>query len=203
MAKDGMMYYAIIKDNRIEHVVSTVQGESGVKKTIEFYGITGATYQEIPHVIKSGDDVGMYDKKWNRKPTSQLVSEGYITLTDTEKLDGEEIVPKTDYDLVTEGVRELTENEYIDGQEVKTGTDDELLAAGRITEAEHTERLAAKVRAERDSILRQEIDPVVTNPLRWDNMSDAEKQVYADKRQALLDVPGQKGFPHKVEWPEL
>lgn len=198
-----MMYYAIIKDNKILHTVSTAQGENGVKKTMEFYGITDATYQEIPHVIKSGDDVGMYDKQWDRKPTSQLVSEGYITLKDTEKLDGEEIVPKTDYDLVTEGVRELQANEYIDGEEVKTGTDDELLAAGRITEAEHAERLAAKVRVERDSILRQEVDPVVTNPLRWDGMSEKEQAAYATYRRALLDIPEQAGFPHKVEWPEL
>lgn len=57
------------------------------------------------------------------------------------------------------------------------------------------------VRATRDSILVNSVDPVVSNPLRWGDMT-AEKQVaWAAYRQALLDISKQSGFPHNVVWP--
>lgn len=63
------------------------------------------------------------------------------------------------------------------------------------------DKASKKVRAERDFLLRKEVDPVVSNPLRWAAMSDQEKEVVASYRQALLDVTKQAGFPHSVVWP--
>lgn len=58
------------------------------------------------------------------------------------------------------------------------------------------------VRAERDFKLQYEIDPIVTNPLRWADLSTEQQQKVKDYRQALLDITDQSGFPHDVQWPE-
>ena len=57
------------------------------------------------------------------------------------------------------------------------------------------------VRAMRDSILANEVDPIVTNPLIWGDMPKTKQKEWADYRRALLDVPTQVGFPNAVIWP--
>lgn len=59
---------------------------------------------------------------------------------------------------------------------------------------------AVEARDERDTKL-SEMDLIVSNPLRWSEMSDDLKKAYADYRQALLDVPQQPEFPEKINWP--
>lgn len=44
------------------------------------------------------------------------------------------------------------------------------------------------------------------SPMRWNSMSDTEKQAWTDYRQALLDITDQPGFPwdgdvDKAPWP--
>lgn len=63
------------------------------------------------------------------------------------------------------------------------------------------DKAAKAVRAKRDFLLQKEVDPVVTNPLRWGSMSEVQKQTVADYRQSLLDITSQVGFPHEVIWP--
>ena len=58
------------------------------------------------------------------------------------------------------------------------------------------------VRSERDLRLEDEVDPIVTNPLRWAELSAEQQQSYVDYRRALLDIPQQDGFPYGVIWPE-
>jgi hypothetical protein len=69
------------------------------------------------------------------------------------------------------------------------------------TQAEIDADVAANVRSERDGKLRFEVDPIVSNPLRWADMSADEQQAWSDYRDALLNVPQQAGFPHQVDWP--
>jgi hypothetical protein len=42
---------------------------------------------------------------------------------------------------------------------------------------------------------------VVTNPLRWSEMTSEKQQEWADYRAALLQIPDQEGFPLNVVWP--
>jgi len=63
------------------------------------------------------------------------------------------------------------------------------------------EELADAARQERNWRLSTQVDPVVSNPLRWADLSSARQQSYIDYRQALLDVPQQTGFPSLIEWP--
>lgn len=60
---------------------------------------------------------------------------------------------------------------------------------------------AANVREERSYLLATEVDPVVTNPLRWADLSVDQQQAWASYRRALLDITSQAGFPHNVAWP--
>jgi hypothetical protein len=53
----------------------------------------------------------------------------------------------------------------------------------------------------RDLLLTSEVDPIVTNPLRWAELSSTEQQQWSDYRTALLNVPQQSGFPNEVNWP--
>jgi len=71
------------------------------------------------------------------------------------------------------------------------------------TQAELDAEAEAMVRSERDYILSTEVDPVVTNPLRWADLSATEQLEMATYRTALLDIPSQAGFPHNVVWPTL
>lgn len=70
-----------------------------------------------------------------------------------------------------------------------------------MTQAEIDTETAADVRMQRDQLLALDVDPIATNPLRWSTLSSDQQQALAAYRQALLDVPSQAGFPHKIDWP--
>lgn len=60
---------------------------------------------------------------------------------------------------------------------------------------------AAEVRSMRDYKLRTEVDPIVTNPLRWADLTAEKQAEWATYRRALLDITQQQGFPYSVTWP--
>jgi hypothetical protein len=63
------------------------------------------------------------------------------------------------------------------------------------------EQKASDTRFYRNELLVREVDPVVTNPLRWAELSSTEQQAWADYRTALLNVPQQASFPEDIVWP--
>ncbi len=69
------------------------------------------------------------------------------------------------------------------------------------TQAELDAAAAADVRAQRDSLLKTDVDPIVSNPLRWADLSAEKQAEWAAYRRALLDITAQAGFPHAVVWP--
>ena len=69
------------------------------------------------------------------------------------------------------------------------------------TQAELDAELAASLRGQRDQKLAQEVDPVVTNPLRWAELTDAKQAEWTQYRTDLLNLPAQAGFPNTVTWP--
>jgi hypothetical protein len=71
----------------------------------------------------------------------------------------------------------------------------------RIDQAKKDAIASARVRSERDQRLQTEVDPLVSNPLRWGSLSAEKQQEWANYRQALLDIPQQSGFPYEVAWP--
>ena len=69
------------------------------------------------------------------------------------------------------------------------------------TQAELDAELAASIRAERDNKLVNEVDPIVSNNLRWAELTDAKQAEWTQYRTDLLNLPAQAGFPNTVTWP--
>ena len=79
------------------------------------------------------------------------------------------------------------------------GTDFEAYVAP--TQEELDAELAASLRAQRNQRLAEEVDPLVTNPLRWAELTDAKQAEWTQYRTDLLNLPDQAGFPNTVTWP--
>jgi hypothetical protein len=69
------------------------------------------------------------------------------------------------------------------------------------TQAELDAQAAAGVRHRRDGLLQNEVDPIVSNPLRWADMTAEQQAAWAAYRTALLDITDQAEFPYNVTWP--
>ena len=69
------------------------------------------------------------------------------------------------------------------------------------TQEELDAAAAAQVRMERDNILATVVDPIVSNNLRWADMTAEKQAEWAAYRQALRDITDQSGFPTDITWP--
>ena len=72
------------------------------------------------------------------------------------------------------------------------------LAAGWAAEAAKAPEYA---REERNNLLLSEVDPIVSNDLRWNDMTDAKRTEWTNYRQALLDIEDLDGYPDNITWP--
>ena len=69
------------------------------------------------------------------------------------------------------------------------------------TQEELNAAAAAEVRAKRDRRLVTEVDPIVSNALRWADLTAAKQAEWTQYRTDLLNVTDQAGFPHDITWP--
>jgi hypothetical protein len=60
---------------------------------------------------------------------------------------------------------------------------------------------ASEVRREREFKLVNHVDPIVSNPLRWNDMTPEQQGAWSQYRTDLLNITDQSGFPHSVNWP--
>ncbi len=58
-----------------------------------------------------------------------------------------------------------------------------------------------QARINRNYLLSQ-LDSLVSNPLRWAELTDQSRTDITNYRVALLNVPQQQGFPDNITWPE-
>lgn len=58
-----------------------------------------------------------------------------------------------------------------------------------------------EIRKQRDALLSKNVDPIVSNPLRWNDVQENERVALINYRKALLEITDQKGFPNNVVWP--
>jgi hypothetical protein len=61
--------------------------------------------------------------------------------------------------------------------------------------------LTNEMRVKRNNLLIIEVDPIVSNSLRWAEMTSEKQTEWADYRTALLNLPEQEGFPLDITWP--
>lgn len=69
------------------------------------------------------------------------------------------------------------------------------------TQEELDAKTAVNIRAERDYILFTVVDPMVSNPLRWADLTSNRKSEWSLFRTDLLNLPQQSGFPNSITWP--
>lgn len=85
---------------------------------------------------------------------------------------------------------------------------DRMIASGTVApyvpppQEELDAQAAAEARALRDHLLQTVVDPVVSNPLRWADLTPEKQAEWTAYRRALLDITEQAGFPHNITWPE-
>ena len=70
-----------------------------------------------------------------------------------------------------------------------------------LDQAAWDERVGLYAKMNREAALRELVDPLVTNPLRWEGLAAEKQQEWRDFRQALLDITDQEGYPHNIVWP--
>ena len=69
------------------------------------------------------------------------------------------------------------------------------------TQAQLDEQATTQIRKKRDMLLTRVVDPIVSNPLRWGDLTTEQQQSWTNYRRALLDITDQVGFPNNVIWP--
>ena len=69
------------------------------------------------------------------------------------------------------------------------------------TQAELDAVTALQVRSDRDYKLLTEVDPLVSNPLRWAELTSNKQTEWSQYRTDLLNLPQQSGFPNAITWP--
>jgi len=89
----------------------------------------------------------------------------------------------------------------IDNEEVMALIGTDFAAYVPPTQAELDAAEAASVRAERNKRLVTEVDPIVSNVLRWADLTAAKQAEWTQYRTDLLNVPDQAGFPTDITWP--
>jgi len=69
------------------------------------------------------------------------------------------------------------------------------------TQADLDAGTALQVRSDRDYKLLTEVDPLVSNPLRWAELTSNKQTEWSQYRTDLLNLPQQSGFPNTITWP--
>lgn len=94
----------------------------------------------------------------------------------------------------------VSDREQYGTDDLRLATEDEVEAV--INPTLTTDMLSDIARSRRD-VLLSELDVIVSNPMRWAEFSEPEKDGLSAYRKALLDVPEQSGFPQSIEWPDI
>ena len=88
-----------------------------------------------------------------------------------------------------------------DNNHIMSLIDDNFLPYVSPTQEQLDLESAKIIRMQRDFLLVSEVDPIITNILRWEDMDTQKQNEWQQYRQELLDVPTQEGFPDNVVWP--
>jgi hypothetical protein len=69
------------------------------------------------------------------------------------------------------------------------------------TQEEINAELSEDIRDYRAFLLATEVDPLVTNPLRWAGLTESKQAEWTQYRTDLLNLSEQDTFPSSVTWP--
>ena len=106
-----------------------------------------------------------------------------------------------EYGWIPYTLRDSDTDMTVDNEAVKAILGSNIAAYVPPTQEELDAEAEAQVRGKRNFHLSQEVDPIVSNPLRWADLTTEEQNAWAAYRTALLGVTDQAGFPYNVTWP--
>jgi hypothetical protein len=93
----------------------------------------------------------------------------------------------------------MSNHKIVDGITIQLTEEEEIqLAAERAAQEAKAPEYARKVR---DDLLLSDVDPIVSNALRWNEMSEDKRTEWTNYRQALLDIEDLDGYPDNITWP--
>lgn len=95
---------------------------------------------------------------------------------------------------------EIEQNSILRVDEIAETTDLVELVNGQIAvgREEITALKSAEKRLIRDAYLKQYVDPIASNALRWRDMTDEQKAAIENYRLYLLDLPQSENFPNEA-----
>ena len=97
----------------------------------------------------------------------------------------------TDYD----------DDETINNDDLRSLIGNDYSAYVAPTQEELDEKSMKRFRFIRDQLLKNLVDPIVSNPMRWGDLSENEQSEVRSYRQSLLDISLQATWPREVYWP--
>jgi len=103
-----------------------------------------------------------------------------------------------DYGWIPYGISSADTDQTIDNAALLALIGSDFTAS---TQEARDARLASEQRSVRDDKLQSEVDSVVSNPLRWADMTSEKQTEWSQYRTDLLNVPQQSGFPNTISWP--
>lgn len=165
----------------------------------------GGDCRDVPDFFQfvAGRHVDEYDGQWRLRPLADRIADGLVVVSTAEKVVGETVVAKDRLERIRDGLDPAPKGEKIvEGEDgvllLEPMTLQEQAEAGQITKETAETLQALAVRADRAALLSStDWTQVSDSPL-----SDDERAIWAAYRQALRDVPEQRGFPWMVEWPK-
>lgn len=98
-------------------------------------------------------------------------------------------------------ISDLDTDTTIDNAAVKALLGSDVAAYVPPTQDELDAQAATQIRSQRDYLLETEVDPIVSNPLRWADMTTEQQSTWSQYRADLLNITDQAGFPHDIVWP--
>jgi len=107
----------------------------------------------------------------------------------------------TPYTLDTTDTDMTVDNAVLLAQMQEAGDIAPYVAPTPPTQEEIDAENANNIRRQRDNLLRAFVDPVVSNPLRWDGLTSSQQTEVTQYRTDLLNITDQATFPTSVTWP--
>jgi hypothetical protein len=110
--------------------------------------------------------------------------------------------------IINKNTRECVDVQYIENDTDWTDTDELIRCESNEGEIGDFwngngwlsyEEWCEKQRGRRNKYIAIHIDTI--NAIRWEGMSQQEKDDWSSYRQALLDIPQQEDFPRNIVWP--
>ena len=119
--------------------------------------------------------------------------------SDNQRMDVE--INHPDHSWIPYTVDPMDTDETINNDEVMALIGSNFTSYVAPTQAELNAETATNIRAERDNILVSVVDLLVSNQLRWAELTSDKRNEWTNYRTNLLGVPQQSGFPNSITWP--